>query len=105
MKQCIVGIAGACMLLAGMATAEIVVSAGRVPTAAEDVSSSVTSLSGADLKRLQIRALPEAIRMVPGVHVTRNGGPGQTSDFYIRGAKTDKILVLIDGIEMNKSFM
>ena len=101
MKQCIVGIAGACMLLAGMATAEIVVSAGRVPTAAEDVSSSVTSLSGADLERLQIRALPEAIRMVPGVHVTRNGGPGQTSDFYIRGAKTDQILVLIDGIEMN----
>jgi len=102
-KKTIVAIASACMLLAGMVEAEIIVSAGRVPTAAEDVSSSVTSISSADLERLQVRALPEAIRMVPGVHVTRNGGPGQTSDFYIRGAKTDQVLVLIDGIEMNDS--
>ncbi len=101
MRQQITGIAGAVLLLAGIVQAEIVVSAGRVPTAAEDVSSSVTSLSGADLERLQVTTLPQAVSMVPGVHMVRSGGPGQTADIYIRGSKPDHILVLVDGMEMN----
>jgi vitamin B12 transporter len=88
-----------------MVQAEIVVSAGRVPTAAEDVSSSVTLVSAEDLERLQVTALPEALQMVPGVHVVRNGGPGQRESIFIRGASSDHVLVLVDGIEMNDPSM
>ncbi|MBL7077285.1 MAG: TonB-dependent receptor [Kiritimatiellae bacterium] len=101
MKKQIATVASACMLLAGMLQAEVVVSAGRVPTAAEDVSSSVTSISASDLERLQVTALPEALQMVPGVHVIRNGGLGQRESVFVRGASSDDVLVLVDGIEIN----
>ncbi len=101
MKKQVATVAGTAMLLAGMVQAEIVVSAGRVPTAAEDVSSSVTSLTAADMERLQVTSLPEALQMVPGVHVIRNGGLGQRESVFVRGSSSDDVLVLVDGIEIN----
>ncbi|NQU40963.1 MAG: TonB-dependent receptor [Lentisphaerae bacterium] len=101
MRSSIVWVLGAWLALANVSLAEIVVSAGRVPMASEDVASSVTSISGAELERLQVTTLPEAVRLVPGVHVVRNGGPGQTASLYIRGAKPEHVLYLIDGMEVN----
>ncbi len=105
MQKQIATVVGAAMLLAGIVEAEIIVSAGRVPTAAEDVSSSVTLVTAEDLERLQVTALPEALQMVPGVHVARNGGAGQRESIFIRGAGSDHVLVLVDGIEMNDPSM
>ncbi len=101
MKKRIATGVSACMLLAGMLQAEIVVSAGRVPTAAEDVSSSVSTVTAAELERWQVQTLPEALQMLPGVHLTRNGGLGQRAAIFVRGTDGDRVLVLVDGIEIN----
>lgn len=43
----------------------------------------------------------EALRDVPGLELVRQGGAGQTTSLFIRGARSEDTLVLIDGIEIN----
>lgn len=89
------------LLVALAANAEVVVSAGRVPMASEDVSSSVTTITSRDLLTLQPATVPDALDNVPGVHVVRSGGPGQTASIYIRGSQSQHATVLIDGMDVN----
>lgn len=45
--------------------------------------------------------LADALREVPGVEVVRQGGVGQTTSLFIRGARSEDTLVLVDGAELN----
>ena len=78
----------------GDATAE---AAGGVP--ADEVGSSVTVVTSADLKAQNIRHAADALRSLPGVSVNRSGGFGSLTQVRIRGAEGNHTLVLIDGID------
>jgi vitamin B12 transporter len=43
----------------------------------------------------------DLVKLVPGVTVTRNGGPGSTSSVRIRGSNPGQVRVMIDGVNMN----
>src|SRR3546814_221003 len=45
----------------------IVVSASRTPTAAKEVGSAVTVITGEELEQRQVRVVSDALRTVPGV--------------------------------------
>ena len=45
----------------------------------------------------------DALRAVPGLNVSRSGGVGQTTSVFIRGARSEDTLVLIDGLESNEA--
>jgi len=45
--------------------------------------------------------LAEMLRTVPGVEVVQQGGLGQTTTVFLRGARSEDTLVLIDGAELN----
>lgn len=79
----------------------IIVSANRTPTAAKEVGSAVTVITGEELEERQVRATSDALRTVPGVAVSRSGPIGQITQVRIRGAESNQTLVVIDGIEMN----
>ncbi|RXF69246.1 TonB-dependent receptor plug domain-containing protein [Hansschlegelia zhihuaiae] len=80
---------------------ELSLTANKVdgPTAA--IGSAVSSLSGEDLERRQIRLVSDALREMPGVAVNRTGPIGGLTQLRIRGAEGNQTLVLIDGIEVN----
>ncbi len=80
---------------------ETVVTATRLPTPLEQVASSVTVITAAEIARRQYRTLPEALRLVPGLDVVQSGPTGAITSVFMRGTESNHTLVLIDGIEIN----
>ncbi len=62
---------------------------------------SVTVVTEDDIIKRQKMTVLEVLREVPGVDVVQTGGPGRTASVFIRGARSEHTLVLIDGVEMN----
>lgn len=62
---------------------------------------SVTVVTSKQLQEQQIRHLADALRSLPGVYVSRSGGPQSITSVRIRGAESNHTLVLIDGVEVN----
>ncbi len=55
-------------------------------------SDQIDQIQGGDLTRVLERA--------PGVTFTRNGGPGAQTALFVRGAASQQLLVLLDGVRM-----
>ncbi len=67
------------------------------------VGSAVAVVTGEQLKARQIRHAGDALRSLPGVHVSRSNGVTGLTQVRIRGAEGNHTLVLIDGIKANNS--
>lgn len=79
----------------------IVVTASRIPTELSAVGNSVSVISAEDIQRMGARTVQDVLRHVPGLDVVQSGGDGQTSSVFIRGAKSEHTLVILDGVELN----
>lgn len=79
----------------------IIVTATKLETPAKEVASSVTIVTEEEIQSKQHTSVLETLRDVPGVDVVRQGGPGQQTSVFIRGANSHHTLILIDGIELN----
>lgn len=77
----------------------IIVSGGLTPVAADSYARSYTVVTGEEIEQRGIKFVGDALRQIPGLHVTRSGGPGGTTEVRLRGAESNHVLVLIDGIE------
>ena len=82
---------------------ELVVTPTRLPTAPEAVVSSVTSISGDDLRARGVRFVHDALREVPGAAVVQVGSFGGVTSFFLRGGESDYVKVLVDGIPANQA--
>jgi len=80
---------------------EVVVTATRLETPAREVGSSVSIVSGFDLSRFKRTFVLEALRDTPAISVAQNGGMGEASSVFVRGANSEHTLVLLDGVELN----
>ncbi len=69
---------------------------GGVPV--DRIGSPVSVVTGKQLREQQVRNAADALRSLPGVHVSQSGG---TTQVRLRGAEGNHTLVLIDGIEAN----
>ena len=79
----------------------LIITASRSGTPAEDVPYSVAAFSSEELRENNIRTLPDALALTPGVLVQKTTY-GQGSPF-IRGFTGRQNLFLIDGIRFNNS--
>jgi len=57
----------------------------------------------AAIERAGARDVSDVLQTVPGVVVTRSGGPGQPSRVSIRGSSSSQVLVLVDGVPVNSA--
>ena len=80
---------------------EVVVTATRIETPAREIASSVTVITGADLEKTKKPMVLEALQGVMGLAVIQNGGLGSASSAFLRGANSEHILILLDGVEVN----
>lgn len=78
---------------------QVTVSATGIPTPIEQVGSSVTVVTAADIERDQRRTVPDILNNIPGVFVVQSGGPGAQSAIFMRGTNSQHVKVLIDGID------
>ena len=48
-------------------------------------------------------SVADLLRREAGLQLARNGGPGQNSGFFLRGASTNGTLVLLDGVRIGSA--
>ena len=78
-----------------------VLSSTRTEILREQNGSSVTVISGEQLRGSGRPLLQDALRGTPGLDVVRSGSPGQQTSVFIRGAESRHTKVLLDGIPLN----
>lgn len=79
---------------------EIVVSGGRTPIGAQAYGRANSVVTAEQIEERQLTEVSEVLRALPGVSVSRTGGPGGATEVRLRGAESNQVLVLIDGIEV-----
>ncbi len=84
-------------------TKPVVVTATRSALDAERAPSSVTVLSGADLRREGITTVADALRQVPGLTLAGTGSYGGATSLFIRGGESKYTKVLVDGVPVNEA--
>ena len=97
----VVADAGTLRLELAALSESIVVSAAQVDIPLTQASSSVTVVTGAEMRARQIATIADALREVPGLAVVRTGTAGAITSVFPRGGESDYSLVFIDGIEAN----
>jgi vitamin B12 transporter len=80
---------------------EVVVSATRLQTPSKEVASAVTVIGRTEIERSTRSNVLDLIQDGLGASAVRNGGPGAASSFFIRGANSEHVLVLLDGVALN----
>ncbi|OOV87836.1 TonB-dependent receptor domain-containing protein [Oceanospirillum linum] len=81
----------------------IVITASRTEQAQTDTVSSVTVITKEDLKQQQPKSVTEALAATPGIQIRSNGGYGQESSLFLRGISQDRMLVLVDGVQIGSA--
>jgi len=79
----------------------VLVTATRLETPYEQVGSSFTVVTRQEIEQKKPSTVVDLLRGVPGLDVVQAGGPGGQASVFMRGAKSEHTLVLIDGVEMN----
>ncbi|MBB6252984.1 TonB-dependent receptor plug domain-containing protein [Nitrospirillum iridis] len=85
---------------AGDPLGDVVISATRLPTPESQVANSVTVVTAADIAARQAQTLPDVLKDVPGLNVVQTGGAGGQAYVFMRGANSNHVKVLVDGIDM-----
>lgn len=78
---------------------EVVVTATRVPTAEQEIGSSVEVITEEEIKAKGYTTVREVLKGSLGLDVVSTGGPGAGTSVFIRGADSYHTLILIDGME------
>ena len=81
----------------------LVVTASRTEKPVSETAPAVTVITAEDLERQHATTVADALREVPGVEVVESGSRGSVTDVFLRGASSDQVLVLIDGVRVNST--
>src|SRR3546814_9579758 len=78
---------------------QIVVTATRAEKPLSQIGQSITIISQDAITARQSVTVVDLLRTVLGVTFTRNGGVGEATSVYIRGAESEQTVALIDGAD------
>ncbi|NOY67146.1 MAG: TonB-dependent receptor plug domain-containing protein, partial [Gammaproteobacteria bacterium] len=81
----------------------VIVTATRTARTADETLASVSVITRKDIEKLQAQSLQDLLRNEVGFSVVNNGGAGKNTSTFIRGAESDHVLVLIDGIKVGSA--
>ncbi len=101
LAPCLVLTVAATLAQPSLADADLsvtVVTASRVEQPLADVLPALTLITRADIERSQAQSLAELLVGEAGFEFGRNGGPGTVTSFFLRGANSTNLVVMIDGV-------
>ncbi|HET6756328.1 MAG TPA: TonB-dependent receptor, partial [Burkholderiales bacterium] len=84
-------------------TPNIFVTATRTPQSPSTILSDIRLIDDQEIAAAGVSTLTELLQSKAGVEITANGGPGQASGVFIRGANTSHVVLLIDGVRVNSA--
>lgn len=79
----------------------IIVTATRTAQTVDETISPVIVISRENLETQTGAEIADILHHYAGIDIGRNGGPGQQTSIFIRGANSNHTLVMIDGININ----
>lgn len=82
---------------------EIVVSGTRTEVSVEDSLVPAQVIGRDAIQRSQARSLGELLQGRAGISIANQGGAGKITTLNLRGAESDHVLVLVDGVRMGSA--
>jgi vitamin B12 transporter len=79
----------------------IIVTAARQPMRAQETLADVTVINREEIEKSGQDTIVGLLARQPGVQISRNGGPGASTSFYLRGANNEQTKIIVDGIAVN----
>ncbi len=79
----------------------LVTSAATMALPVTEAASSITVLTRRDIEANRVFYLDDLLRLVPGLDVISSGGPGKLTSVFIRGAASERTLIMVDNIPIN----
>lgn len=83
------------------ATESVIVTGTRLVGTVTESDPNVTVIDAAQIAARHPSSMTELLRSLPGVFVQQAGARGSVVSLFIRGAKPNFVLVLIDGVKVN----
>ena len=80
----------------------VVTTSTPVPRAVGELGNHVSVIRGADIRAEGITRVDDALRSASGLNIVRVGSYGATTSLFLRGAESDQVQVLIDGVPVNQ---
>ncbi len=81
----------------------VVVTATREPASLLRVTSDVIVIDADRIRSSTADSVEDLLRREAGLQITRNGGPGKSGGFLLRGSGTNSTVVLIDGVRIGSA--
>jgi len=78
----------------------VVITATGVETPKEQLGVAITVVDGQDFQTYHYETVDDALRNVPGVDIRRSGSLGKSTSVSIRGANSNQVQVLVDGVRV-----
>jgi vitamin B12 transporter len=79
----------------------LVISPSLTPIEASKTGSSVTVMTGEQIRSSGFTQLSDVMRTFPGMAVSQSGSRGSLTQFRVRGTEANHLLVMIDGVPAN----
>ncbi len=80
---------------------QIIVTATRTATNVDQTLATSILITRKEIEESQALSVADVLRTKTGIDIASNGGPGQTTSVFIRGAESDHTLIMIDGVKIN----
>ncbi len=81
----------------------VFVTATRTDSTLRDALSPAQVIDRAEIERSQARDLPALLQGRAGIQIGNSGGPGKLTSVFMRGAESDHVLVLVDGVRIGSA--
>ncbi len=82
---------------------EVVVTATRTAATVDATLAPVEVIDREEIARSQARSLQELLRGRAGISMSTQGGAGKLSTLFLRGAESDHVVVLVDGVRIGSA--
>lgn len=88
---------------AGQALEPVVVTGTREMQSLENSAADVVLIDREALEESGAASVEDALRQFAGLQLSRNGGPGQSGGYFLRGVGASGVVVLVDGMRVGSA--
>lgn len=81
----------------------VVVTATRMPQRAVDVIADTTVIHAEEIARSGAGSVADVLQRQRGIEIVRNGSAGAATSVFLRGANSNQVVVLLDGVRIGSS--
>jgi vitamin B12 transporter len=81
----------------------VVVTANRMPQRAADVIADTTVIHAEEIARSGAGSVADVLQRQRGIEITRNGSAGAATSVFLRGANSNQVVVLLDGVRIGSA--